>query len=194
MEGFIDKKYLTEHPYGQIRLLNGRLMEDYYVTHNLSNDYEFGHMYNAPESTRDLFIDNAHFLFKHRNAILHDSRLFLAPLKTSNILAYIGSMGFQRPILGAYIEWWCVCPYSRFEDSDGSYSLVYQLSGSPLSGLNICWMVNPDGTRKEVHLKSFASAWRPFVGINNRYVPCTSHYVYSLEEVIEILKKCEEEP
>lgn len=191
MQGFIDKKYLTEHPHGQIRLLNGRLLEDYYVTHNLTNDYEWGNMYNAPKSTYDLFIDNAQLLFRHRGVILHDSRMFLAPLHTTNMLAYVGGMGFQRPILGAYIEWWCVCPYSRIEERDGTYSLVYQLSGSPLSGSNNCKMVDSKGVRKNISLVSFASAWRPFVGINTRYEPCKNHYVYSLEEVIEILKKGE---
>ena len=182
-------KYLTNHPYGKIRLLNDRLIEDYYVTHRMHNDYETNIRYYAPQSACDLFVDNAHFLFKHRYAILHDSRMFLAPLYMKDGMAYTGGMGFQRPILGGYIEWWCTCSVSRVYGQDGSLNLLYLLAGSPLSGSNNCWMVGEDGVRKEVHLMSFGTAWRTFTGINTRYEPLKTHYVYSLERVIEILKQ-----
>lgn len=188
MEGFIDKSYLTEHPQGNIRLLNGKVIEDYFVTHKLSCDYNTNVVYYAPKSTCDIFVDNAFFLLKHRADILNDSRMFLAPLYMNKGMAYTGGMGFQRPILGGYIEWWCTCRCSRIVEPNGHFNLVYSLAGSPLSGSNNCWMVDARGRRKEIHLINFHSAWGSFVGINMRYEPCKSHYVYSLEKVIEILR------
>ena len=55
---------------------------------------------------KNFFTDHALFFFDHREQILSDSRMFLAPVPIASGLAYVGSCGFQHPTLGVYIEWW----------------------------------------------------------------------------------------
>ena len=87
-----------------------------------------------------LFTDNAFLILANRERILSDSRMLLAPVTVRNGLAYSGT--FQTATLGVYIEWWMCAPYSvLFDEKDDTMALIWYLSGSPLSGGNLCSMV-----------------------------------------------------
>ena len=136
----------------------------------------------------DLFVANAFYLIAHRDRILKDSRMFLAPVPIFSGLAYSGS--FSRPVLGAYLEWWKTCPGAMRKDSKGRISLVYKLAGSPLSGCNSSSEVFEDGRKGTVQLIPFINYWRPFVTILNRYREAKVNFqAYSLQEVLDILHK-----
>ena len=180
MKGFIDEKYLTEHPEGKIRLLDGSLLDGYMKDCNNGQEDVF----QGDEWADYLFVENAHRLFHDRKTILKDSRMFLAPIRARNHLAYTGRHGFQNATLGVYLEWWETCKFSRIDNHDGTFSLVYFLAGSPLSGMNDCMAIDADGSRRKVSLGAFFEAWRAFTGINMRYESCKQRYeAYSLEEV-----------
>ena len=137
---------------------------------------------------QDLFVANAFYLLAHRDRILKDSRMFLAPVPVISGLAYGGA--FTCPVLGAYLEWWKDCPHSMRIDSNGQRSLVYRLSGSPLSGANASSEVFEDGRTGTVNLKQFMNCWRSFGHILSRYKDAKVNYLaYSLQEVLDILHK-----
>lgn len=180
MEGFIDKGYLTEHLNGKMRLLDGRLIDGF---------PKLDRQTNVKGGSYDLFISNANWLFQNRCAILKDSRMFLVPLNIDNNLAYTGSYGFEKPVLGVYIEWWQNCKESLIRKSDGSNSLVCFMDDSPLSGINFCMMVDKNGMKEKVTIRPFRNLWKTFVSINTRYKSCKDLYdAYTLEDVISILK------
>lgn len=52
------------------------------------------------------FLDHAFLFYRNAEAILKDSRMFLAPVPVRSGLAYSGGSGFASPTLGVYIEWW----------------------------------------------------------------------------------------
>lgn len=190
MKGFIDEKYLTEHPEGKLRLLDGNLLDGY--KKDCKNGQADAFLDDALSD--NLFVENAHRLFYDRSIIMKDSRMFLAPVRVRNNLAYTGRHGFQNATLGIYLEWWETCKYSRIANSDSTFSLVYFLAGSPLSGMNDCMAIDADGSRRKVSLGAFFETWRAFTGINMRYELCKQRYeAYSLEEVIKILKSKEKE-
>lgn len=190
----IDKSYLTEHPQGKIRLLNSRLIDGYPKEEESENTQNYAiNPFDAPESTYDLFVENAFWLYMHRWLILQDSRMFLTPLHVGNYLAYTGHYGFSRPILGTYIEWWINCKCSKVYQPDGLFSLIYQMPGYPLSGSNSCGIVDKDGKTGRTSLISWRDAYIPFVSINICYNSCKDAYkAYSLEKTINILKKYDE--
>ena len=135
-----------------------------------------------------LFIDNAFYLLAHRERIMQDSRMFLAPVAIQNGLAYTGISGFRNPTLGIYLEWWANCSGAMQTDEKGSRSLVYHLAGSPLSGCNRCSIVYENGKTDVVELTPFKALWKPFIHINNRYTGAKQIYqAYTLEEVLDIL-------
>lgn len=137
-----------------------------------------------------LFIENAFFLYEHREQILSDSRMFLSPVAVESGLAYTGTSGFRNPTLGVYIEWWMNCKGALRVDDDGVRNLVYYLAGSPLSGANSCAAVREDGKSEKVVLKPFSEYWRSFMHINKRYDNAKSYYeAYSLQQVIDLLKE-----
>ena len=137
------------------------------------------------------FTDHAFFFLDHRDKILSDSRMFLAPVPIHNALAYIGTSGFNCPTLGVYIEWWMNCIPSILGRYRKNSWLVYYIAGSPLSGRNACGIVNPQGECLSECLPSpFSGIWRPFVNINTRYDEAKERYeAYSLEEVVKLLEK-----
>lgn len=190
----IDESYLTEHPEGKIRLLNARLIDGYPKEQGPENSQNYPlNPFDVPESTLDLFVENAFLLYMHRWLIVQDSRMFLTPLWVPNILAYTGHYGFRRPILGTYIEWWSNCKSSKVYQSKGHFSLIYQMGGSPLSGSNCCFTVDSNGQIGKTSLTSWRNAYIPFVSINIRYNPCKDAYeAYPLERTIEILKEFDE--
>lgn len=130
-----------------------------------------------------LFTENAWFLLANAERIFSDSRMFLAPVKVRNGLAYTGTSGLGRPTVGVYLEWWL----NRKEPAvDKNGNLVWYISGSPLSGSNCCSSVNPEGEQvKTAQRTSFSAIWGSFMEVNRRYTEAKQRCeAYSLEEVL----------
>lgn len=135
-----------------------------------------------------VFTDNAFLLLANYRRIFSDSRMFLAPVYVRSGLAYSGYL----PILtvGGYIELWLNCPVSARFDEDGRMSLVWHISGSPLTGMNSCAFVDEDGNKKSQEIGGFHELRTTFAKIANYYGDAKEKYeAYTLEEVVEILKK-----
>lgn len=142
------------------------------------------------KAQQQLFIDNAFYLLGHRERIMQDSRMFLAPVEVQSGLAYSGTSGFRCPTIGVYLEWWATCAQAMHTDENGCRCMVYRLSGSPLSGSNKSSAVFEDGTTKIVGLSPFISYWSPFIKINTRYTEAKQTYqAYTLQEVLDILRR-----
>lgn len=178
----------VEHPKGRIRLLDGRLLDAYPIVDE-----------KKEEESQELFLQNAVYLYERRDAILQDSRMFLARVPIQNGLAYTGSDGFNdpTPTLGVYIEWWQTCKHSRlvikrwkwFSGRVWRKSLLYHIAGSPLSGRNHCSAVAEDGKTHIVSVSPFKDVWVSFMRINNRYKePKRMYDYYTLEQTINILR------
>lgn len=136
-----------------------------------------------------LFTDNAFLILANRERIMSDSRMLLTPVSVRNGLAYSGA--FQTATLGVYIEWWLNCPYSvLFDEKDDAMSLIWYLSGSPLSGGNLCSMVTEDGKTETVRVPFFKKLWPKFTDILADYHDAKECYqAYTLPETIDILKR-----
>ena len=136
------------------------------------------------------FTDRAFFFLDHREKILNDSRMFLAPVPVQSGLAYIGTSGFRRPTLGVYVEWWMTCIPAIISRLHNDTWLVYYIAGSPLSGMNCCGIVNANGECRSENLPNpFRAIWGPFTNINTRYDEAKVRYeAYSLEEVVKLLE------
>lgn len=139
---------------------------------------------------KKFFTDHAFLFLDHREKILRDSRMFLAPVPVHSAIAYTGTSGFNRPTLGVYIEWWLNCIPSIIGRYRKSSWLVYHIAGSPLSGRNHCGIVNQEGECRSESLPGlFSNLWKPFVDINTRYDKAKERYeAYSLEEVVKQLE------
>lgn len=135
-----------------------------------------------------LFTDNSFLILANRERILSDSRMLLTPVTVRNGLAYTGA--FSTATLGVYIEWWHNCPYSvLFGEKDDTMSLIWYLSGSPLSGGNLCSMVTEDGKTETVRVPFFRKLWPKFTDILADYHDAKECYqAYTLPETIDILK------
>lgn len=136
-----------------------------------------------------LFTDNAFLILANRERILSDSRMLLTPVTVRNGLAYSGT--FQTATLGVYIEWWMCAPYSvLFDEKEDTMALIWYLSGSPLSGGNLCSMVTEDGKTETVKVPFFKKLWPKFTDILADYHDAKELYqAYTLPEVIDILKR-----
>lgn len=137
---------------------------------------------------QELFTDNAFLILANRERILNDSRMLLTPVTVRNGLAYTGV--FSTATLGVYIEWWLNCPYSvLFDEKADAMSLIWYLSGSPLSGGNLCSMVTEDGKTETVRVPFFRKLWPKFTDILADYHDAKECYqAYTLPETIDILK------
>lgn len=136
-----------------------------------------------------LFTDNAFLILANRERILSDSMMLLTPVYVRNGLAYSGT--FQTATLGVYIEWWMNAPYSViFDEENDTMSLIWFLSGSPLSGGNLCANVTEDGKIETVRVPFFRKLWPKFTNILADYHEAKELYQsYTLPEVIDILKR-----
>ena len=173
----------TEHPEGKIILCDGRIL-DCYPAENESK----AHTPETEKTEQKLFTDNAFYLLANKERILSDSRMFLCPLPIDNHLAITGTLWFEHPTLGVYIEWWESVPGSKPTDADGHPNLVYRIAGSPLSGMNHCSAVDETGTTRTMSLTPFKDHWRPFKEINTRYTDAKRLYQsYPLAEVLRLL-------
>ena len=135
-----------------------------------------------------LFYENAHLFLANADKILSDSRLFLAPVPVQNALAYTGTGGFRRPTLGVYIEWWL---YYKEDSIDRKGRPIWYISGSPLSGRNVCSSVDRKGKTHRAELNGrFSAVWGSFTEVNTRYDEAKSRFLaYTLEDVIALLKE-----
>ena len=134
-----------------------------------------------------IFFENAWFFLEHAEEILSDSRMYLAPVKVQNGIAYTGTSGFQHPTLGIYLEWWL-----NFKEAaiDGNGNPIWYISGSPLSGNNCCKAASMDGDSVKIKQRTpFLDIWTSFYKVNNRYNEVKLNYeAYSLEEVLITLR------
>ena len=133
-----------------------------------------------------VFTDNAFLFYANSKYILADSRMSLSTVDVDNGLAYTGS--FRRSTLGAYIELWGQCSGSRVIKKDEEW-LVWLISGSPLSGINRCGIVNSKGQKEYCEIIDFHMVWKSFISINTRYNSIESDLTpLPLEEVVNILR------
>lgn len=130
-----------------------------------------------------VFTENAWFLLENCEKIFSDSRMFLAPVKVQNGLAYTGTSGLRHPTLGVYLEWW-----KNYEEAavDANDNLVWYISGSPLSGSNCCCSVDRGGRHVKIAQRTrFIDIWHSFMEVNNRYVEAKQRCeAYTLDEVL----------
>ena len=130
-----------------------------------------------------IFFENAWFFLEHAETILNDSRMYLAPVKVQNGVAYTGTSGFQHPTLGIYLEWWL-----NFKEAaiDANGNPIWYISGSPLSGSNCCKAATMEGDSVKINQRTpFLEIWTSFCKVNNRYNDVKLNYeAYSLEEVL----------
>lgn len=129
----------------------------------------------------------AWYFLENAEKILSDSKMFLAPVKVQNGLAYMGTGGFMRPTLGVYLEWWLHCSDAS-RDVNGD--LVWYISGSPLTGSHCCAVVTPVGKEKRMSEPvPFGKVYKTFMDVNTRYTEAKQRCeAYSLEEVLIRLK------
>lgn len=182
---------VINHPQNGIILMNGTILKCYPKEGQQQEEVSGAKdEHNAVDMTADrqLFVDNAFYLLSHRDRIMQDSRMFLAPVAVQSGVAYFGTGGFRCPTIGVYLEWWENCIGAMRTDENGRRSLVFQLAGSPLSGNNRCRELFEDGTTNFVTLLPFGLYFRPFINVNKRYKEAKLKYqAYTLREVLDIL-------
>lgn len=110
------------------------------------------------------------------------------PLKVSSLIT-VTDLGITISFRAVHnMEWWNECARALRTDDEGNRSLVFYLSGSPLSGANCCAEVYEDGRIESVSVHSFIDHWRPFMAINQRYTEAKHmHQAYTLQQVLDIL-------
>lgn len=202
----MNENLMNRFPDGKIVLLDGRVVECYprmELTPDIltvTDEHAELSIAKKPikadkerEADKERFIKNAFFFLAHKERILTDSRMFLCPVPIQSGMSISGTSGFESPVLGVYIQWWETFAGAMFTDKKGRRRLVFRLSGSSLSGHNICGVVHEDGTTKNVELRPFWDYGKPFIHINNMYKSAKHQYqAYSLQQVLDILDHEEE--
>lgn len=142
----------------------------------------------ARTETPELFRQSVPLLWRHRERILSDSRMFLTPIAERNGLAYLGP--FPTATLGTYIEFWMLCDAAVFTDERGIQYFVTCVDGSPLSGANRCTQVSEVGEISMRSVHGFSSLWHPFRDLIRRYrKPQATAQHYTLPEVLSLLSE-----
>jgi hypothetical protein len=142
----------------------------------------------ARTEATELFRQSLSLLWRHRERILSDSRMFLTPIAEPNGLAYLGA--FPAATLGAYIELWTLCDAALLTDERGIQHFVTRVAGSPLSGSNRCTLVSEEGEVSTCSVCGFSSLWHPFRGLIRRYrKPQATAEHYTLTEVLTLLSE-----
>ena len=137
-----------------------------------------------------LFLENAFLLFRHKDRILDDVRMYNCKVPFESGLAYLGVSGFLRPTLKTYLVWWQNCDKALVRREDESEWLVYKISGSPLSGANNCEIVNKYGEIGTENIIPFSPLWHCFKAANDHFYEFDDvDKVYTLREIVEILKE-----
>ena len=175
--------YSTEHPEGYLRRMDGTLLRLYPATSLLTPLTP-----EARTETPELFRQSVPLLWRHRERILSDSRMFLTPIAELNGLAYLGL--FPIATLGTYIEFWMLCDAAVFTDERGIQYFVTCVDGSPLSGANRCTQVSEVGEISMRSVHGFSSLWHPFRDLIRRYrKPQATAQHYTLPEVLSRLSE-----
>ena len=117
-----------------ITLVNGAILPCFPVEMG-----KHGAVAEISQDQEKLFTDNIFYLWQHKERILSDSRMFLAPVSVSSGLSYFGSI--LNPTLGVYIEFWTESEIAINTDAKGQRNIVYKVVGSPLTGVNYCSIV-----------------------------------------------------
>ena len=207
MEISLDKNVRNEFPERKIILLDGRVVDCYpRLGVNFKGLTQPEDNLQQPlarispqsdkerEADKERFIKNAFFFLAHKERILTDGRMFLCPVPIQSGMSISGTSGFENPTLGIYLQWWETCAGAMFTDKKGRRGLLFKLSGSGLSGHNICDVVHEDGTTKNVELHPFKDYRDSFIHINNTYKSAKQKYqAYSLRQVLDILDHEEED-
>ena len=138
--------------------------------------------------SRDCFLRNAFLFLDNAERIIGDPRMAMARVSVSNGLAYMGA--FPTACIGAYLDWWLHSGIEEIlHDKEGRKALTWSVSGSPLSGMNSCSCVYPDGSIATISHGSFGKIWKSFLDANKRCRPeGETVEPFSIEEVVEILK------
>lgn len=138
--------------------------------------------------SRECFLQNAFLFFDNAESILGDPRMSMARVPVSNGLAYLGAI--PTASLGAYLDWWQNSGTEEvLHDKEGRKALTWYVSGSPLTGINTCSCVYPDGTIATICHGRFALIRKTFSeAIKRHRVEEQSSATFSIEEVAEILK------
>ena len=138
--------------------------------------------------SRDCFLRNAFLFLDNAERIIGDPRMSLARVPVSNGLAYTGA--FPIACIGAYLDWWLHSGIEEIlHDKEGRNALTWVVSGSPLSGMNSCSCVYPDGSIATISHGSFGKIWKSFLDAIKRCCPEKETVEpFSIEEVVEILK------
>ena len=204
------------HPEGKILLLNGNVLDCFPKDElpeivlpeevHLDSSGEFFRLGGKAPSRRAvfpgekdskeddswerLFYKEAFFLYEHKDDVYSDSRMFLTPLPFRNNLAYSGTYGLKDSTLGIYLEWWHECERAVIKVNGEVIALTYFIAGSPLSGANMCSVVDRKGKSHKVVFNSpFSDLWKPFMQVNRRYTEAKQLYkAYSLEETVSLLR------
>lgn len=138
--------------------------------------------------SKECFLQNAFLFLDNAERILGDPRMSTAMVSVSNGLMYSGA--FPTATLGTYLDWWMNSGLEEIRfDKEGRKALTWHIAGSPLSGMNSCSCVYPDGTTAVICHNSFCTVWRTFTDAikRNRKEEGTAE-AFSIEEVAEILK------
>ncbi len=202
----INENMMNGFPDGKIILLDGKVVDCYPRAdvhfESLILSEENGQQPSPKEPTladkereadKERFIKNAFFFLAHKERILTDSRMFLCPVPIQSGMSISGTSGFEKPTLGVYLQWWETCAGAVFTDKNRRRGLLFKLSGSSLSGHNICSVVYEDGTTKNMELRPFKDYRDSFIHINNTYMSAKQKYqAYSLRQVLDILDYEEE--
>lgn len=137
---------------------------------------------------RDNFVQHAFLFLKHADRILANPRMAAARVPVQNGLAYCGPLPAAN--LGAYLDWWQNSGLECLHhDEQGRKALLWKVAGSPLSGMNYCAYVYPDGSVDDLSISSFGKAWRALYEASKRHrptIPVADRY--TAEEVAEILE------
>ena len=142
----------------------------------------------ARTEATELFRQSLSLLWRYRERILSDSRMFLTPIAEPNGLVYLGA--FPAATLGAYIELWTLCDAALLTDERGIQHFVTRVAGSPLSGSNRCTLVSEEGEVSTRSVRDFSSLWRPLRGLIRRYrKPQATAQHYTLTEVLTLLSE-----
>lgn len=202
----------VRHPEGKIHLMNGNVLDCYPKTDqpcaivrdklSLDTTDEFlqigksrgkrllGKITPERPAWERLFLQEAFYLYEHREQIMADSRMFLTPLPFKNGLAYTGTSGLNQATLGIYLEWWEECEKAVIREKDKVEALTYFIAGSPLSGANHCSAVDRKGRSVTMQFSPFSPIWSSFMRINQRYKEAKQRYQsYTLEETIAKLRE-----
>lgn len=136
---------------------------------------------------RNCFLNNAFLFLDNAERILGDPRMAMARVSVSDGLTYMGT--FPMANLGTYLDWWLHSGIEEIlHDKEGRKALTWCFSGSPLSGMNSCSCVYPDGSIDRISHGSFARIRKTFSEASKRHRIDETIEPFSFEDVAEILK------